>query len=77
MSKNTNTSGFRKIDIDAFDPENYKDDDDSSNQVEERGPNEQEITTLLNSKKNVDALKAVLNNPPLNTKNQNTKVNYF
>lgn len=77
MSKNTNTSGFRKIDIDAFDPENYKDDDDSSNQIEERGPNEQEITTLLNSKKNVDALKAVLNNPPLNTKNQNTKVNYF
>jgi hypothetical protein len=49
MSKNTNTSGFRKIDIDAFNPENYKDDDDQSNQIEERGPNEQEITSLLNS----------------------------
>ena len=44
MSKNTNTSGFRKIDIDAFDPENYKDDDDQNNQPDERGPNEQEIT---------------------------------
>lgn len=49
MSKNTNTSGFRKIDIDAYDPENYKDDDDQSNQIEDWGPNEQEITTLLNS----------------------------
>jgi hypothetical protein len=49
MSKNTNTSGFRKIDIDAFNPENYKDDEDQSNQIEERGPNEQEITSLLNS----------------------------
>jgi hypothetical protein len=98
MSKNTNTSGFRKIDIDAFDPENYKDDDDQNNQSDERGPNEQEITNLLNSlikfltfyfylsnnndnnninrKKNVDALQAVLNNPPLNSKNQAIKVAY-
>ena len=48
MSKNTNVSGFRKINIDAYDPENYID-DDQSNQVEEGGPNEAEIINLLNS----------------------------
>lgn len=50
MSKNTNLSGFRKIDIDKYDPENYRDDDDlQNNQIEERGPNESEVTSLLNS----------------------------
>ena len=47
MSKNTNLNGFRRINIDAFDPENYIDDD---NQAEdETGPNEGEIVGLLNS----------------------------
>ena len=47
MAKNTNVSGFRKIDIDKYDPENY--DDDESTQVgDERGPNEAEIVGFLN-----------------------------
>lgn len=48
MSKNTNISGFRKIDIDSYDPENYKDDEDQSGE-ETSGPNEQEIISYLNS----------------------------
>ena len=48
MSKNTNVSGFRKINIDAFDPENYQDDEPNSQQADEGGPNESEIVSLLN-----------------------------
>lgn len=47
MSKNTNVNGFRKINIDAFDPENYIDDDQGIE--DEMGPNEQEVVSLLNS----------------------------
>jgi hypothetical protein len=49
MSKNTNISGFRKIDIDRYDPENYDDEDSSMNQADEVGPSEAEITGLLNT----------------------------
>ena len=49
MAKNTNISGFRKIDIDKYDPENYDDDENNLNNVEERGPNESEIVGFLNS----------------------------
>ena len=48
MSKNTNVSGFRKFNIDAYDPENYID-DDLNNQIDEKGPNEFEVNNLLNS----------------------------
>jgi hypothetical protein len=48
MAKNTNISGFRKIDIDKYDPESYQDDEPNSNQLDERGPNESEVTGLLN-----------------------------
>lgn len=47
MSKNTNLNGFRRINIDAFDPENYIDDDNHAD--DETGPNENEIVGLLNS----------------------------
>lgn len=50
MSKNTNSSGFRKIDIDKYDPENYRDDDDlQNNQSDERGPNEAEVISLISA----------------------------
>ncbi len=47
MSKNNNSNQFRRIDIDAFDPENYIDDDQGLD--EELGPNESEVVALLNS----------------------------
>ena len=50
MAKNTNVSGFRQIDIDKFDPENYKDDDEigSNGHIDDVGPNEAEVSSLLN-----------------------------
>jgi len=47
MSKNNNSNQFRRINIDAFDPENYIDDDQGLD--EELGPNESEVVGLLNS----------------------------
>jgi hypothetical protein len=49
MSKNTNISGFRKIDIDKYDPENYDDDENNQSQIEDGGPNEAEIVSFLQS----------------------------
>lgn len=50
MAKNTNTSGFRKFDVDIYNPENYDDDEQSANQSEDgSGPNEAEINTFLKS----------------------------
>lgn len=77
MSKNTNLSGFRKIDIDAFDPENYQDDEPSNQQGDDRGPNETEVINLLNTKRSIDALNVVLNSAPLNTKDQKIKDSTF
>jgi hypothetical protein len=77
MSKNTNKSEFRKIDIDALDPENFElddDDDSQSNRPEDLGPNESEVSALLNTKQNVKALNLVLTHAPLNTKDQKIKV---
>lgn len=71
MAKNTNLSGFRKIDIDIYNPENYNEDDESSQ--EDCLPNESEIVALISSKRNSDALNLVLRNAPLNSKNQQVK----
>lgn len=52
MAKNTNMTGFRQIDIDSFDPENYRDDEDQTTSQQEEGssgPNEAEIISYLNS----------------------------
>lgn len=72
MAKNTNLSGFRKIDIDIYNPENYNEDEVQSFQ-DDCLPNESEIVSLLSSKRNVDALNLVLRNAPLNSKNQQVK----
>lgn len=72
MATNTNLSGFRNIDIDIYNPENYNEDDVQSIQ-DDYMPNESEIVSLINSKRSVDALNLVLRNPPLNSKNQQLK----
>jgi hypothetical protein len=49
MSKNTNSSQFRKIDIDAYNDEDGNLNEDQADQVgsNELGPNEIEIKRLL------------------------------
>jgi len=75
MSKASQSTKFRKVDIDELDENNFQDE-----QVEEvgpSGPDEGEVNNFLMQKKNVDALKAVLQNPPLLSKNQAVKDKSF
>jgi len=71
MAKNTSSSAFRKIDVDQYNEDNFKEDD--GDQGGQTGPNENEILTLLNQGKHAEALKTVLSNAPLGSKNQQTK----
>ncbi|XP_031344202.1 actin-related protein 2/3 complex subunit 5-C [Photinus pyralis] len=71
MAKNTFSSAFRKIDVDQYNEDNFK--EDEGDQSGPTGPNENEIITLLNQGKNAEALRAVLSNAPLGSKNQQIK----
>jgi len=69
MTKNLlfNTS-YRHLNVDEFDPEAYVDGDEAD--TPGIGPDENQVKQLLQSNKNVEALKVALSNPPLRTKNQ-------
>ncbi|KAK3087725.1 hypothetical protein FSP39_009677 [Pinctada imbricata] len=82
MSKNTGSSKFRKVNVDEYDEEKFQEADEADNGVQ--GPNESEVVGFLNQYpfykiqnqsncKNVEALKAVLNNPPQGSKDQALK----
>jgi actin related protein 2/3 complex subunit 5 len=70
MAKNTNSSAFRKIDVDQYNEDNFKDDEQENQQG---GIDENEINTLLNQSKHNEALKFCLENAPLFSKNQQLK----
>lgn len=46
MAKNTSSSAFRKIDVDQYNEDNFK--EDEIDQGGSGGPEESEITSLLN-----------------------------
>lgn len=72
MAKNTSSSAFRKIDVDQYNEDNFKEDEvDTSGSV---GPDENEISALLTQGKVVEALVLVLQNAPLRCKQQHVKV---
>ncbi|KAF7266285.1 actin-related protein 2/3 complex, subunit 5 [Rhynchophorus ferrugineus] len=73
MAKNTSSSAFRKIDVDQYCEDNYK--EDEIDQVGPQGPDENEVKNLLQKGKLIDALKVVLMNAPLGSKNQQIKEN--
>ncbi|CAM1314379.1 ARPC5 (predicted) [Pycnogonum litorale] len=75
MAKNTSTSAFRKIDVDQYNEDNYKDEDQSESQTPTAGPDENEVMSLLTQSKNIEALKLVLRLAPVGTKNQLIKDN--
>ncbi|XP_055299274.1 actin-related protein 2/3 complex subunit 5-C [Sitodiplosis mosellana] len=75
MAKNTSSSAFRKINVDQYNEDNFKEDEIDSNGTVYTGPDDAEITKLLNTGKNVEALKLVLENAPLTSKNQQAKEN--
>lgn len=72
MAKNTLSSAFRKIDVDQYCEDNFKEDDTDGGPA---GPDENEVNSLLQKGKHVDALKIVLNNAPLGSKNPQIKEN--
>ena len=44
MSKNTASHKFRRVDVDAFDPDKFN---EETVEGEDQGPSEQEVNTLL------------------------------
>lgn len=71
MAKNTNSSAFRKIDVDQYNEDNFKDDEQENQQLS--GIDEKEISQLLLQNKNTEALTICLKNSPLLSKNQQLK----
>jgi len=71
MSKNTSSNAFRRIDVDQYNEDNYREEVDNDPTL--GGSNEDEINNLLAQNKNVDALKNVLQNAPVGNKNQQAK----
>ena len=74
MSKNTSSNAFRKIDVDQFNEDNFRDDEPVSSPVSDSGVNEVEIGNLLSRNQLAEALIACLNNNVSGIKNQAEKV---
>ncbi len=75
MSKNTSSNAFRKIDVDQFNEDNFRDEDGptiDNNQV--GGVTENEIANLLQKSKAGEALKMLLASAPVGNKSQKDKV---
>lgn len=71
MAKNVEDTNYRKLDVDAYDPEKFEDTEELETAGE--GPDEKQVNQYIQSAKLQEALKASLVNPPLKTKNQMVK----
>lgn len=74
MAKNTRSAAFRKIDVDEYNEDNYKEEEPAELHSPISGPEEKEVTQLLNQGKGIEALKNCLRNAPLGSKSQQVKV---
>jgi hypothetical protein len=73
MTRNVLTdTGYRKLDVDIFDPDKFVDIDEqpTAETLTATGADETQIRQLLQSNKNVEALKMALANPIFERKNQ-------
>ncbi|XP_076161347.1 actin-related protein 2/3 complex, subunit 5 [Ptiloglossa arizonensis] len=68
-------SAFRKIDVDQYSDNNFKEEDADGELGGPTGPDENEVLTLLSQGKNTEALILVLKSAPLECKNQQVKDN--
>jgi len=76
MSKNTASNAFRKIDVDAFNEDNFKDEDAGTGPQPGQGgavASEDQIGSWIQQGKNVEALQALLSQAPIANKNQQEK----
>lgn len=78
MAKNTLNNQFRKIDVDQFGDDLFKEEDN----MESSSPgsltlDEKEITSMLNSGKQKEALKMAINSAPLGSKSQFLREAHF
>ena len=48
MAKNTSSSAFRKIDVDQYNEDNYREEEQVELQSTPVGPDETEVTALMN-----------------------------
>ncbi|ELU10172.1 hypothetical protein CAPTEDRAFT_17923 [Capitella teleta] len=76
MAKPSHSVSYRKVDVDSI--ETYNPDDDAMLTDESvTGPSEGEVSNLLNRKANAEALKYVLQNAPVTSKDKNVKKQAF
>ncbi|XP_074113194.1 actin-related protein 2/3 complex, subunit 5 [Cotesia typhae] len=73
--KDTMGTGFRKIDIDEFNENNFKEEEADASLTGTTGPDENEISNLLSQGKHAEALISALKAAPLESKNQQVKDN--
>ena len=76
MAKNTASNKFRTIDVDQYNEDNFKDDDNAVVPDKRSGLSASEVEALIQKGNNVDALKAVLSSAPIGNKNQAEKVTF-
>lgn len=76
MAKNTFSNAFRKIDVDQYNEDNFKEDENAENSLP-AAIDENEVNSLLNQGKHIEALVTALQNAPLGSKNQQLKVSWF
>ena len=76
MSKNTASNAFRKIDVDQFNEDNFKD-EETPQDAGFAGVNESEVSNLLSKGNAGEALKLLLSSAPIGSKNQADKVKVY
>ena len=71
MSKATENRAFRTVDVDLYNEDNYKEEVDPEVSTDALDFNQ--LNSLLNSNKNVEALKQFLSSSPVGVKDPDTK----
>ncbi|KAK6622597.1 hypothetical protein RUM43_008439 [Polyplax serrata] len=77
MAKNTLSSAFRKIDVDQYNEDNFKEDEQNELQSPPAGPDEGEVTQMISQGRYGEALRTVLSSAPLGSKSLQIKENAF
>lgn len=77
MAKNTLSSTFRKIDVDQYNEDYFREDEQSELQSPPAGPDEGEVTVLLSQGRYNEALQTVLTSAPVGSKSQQLKDSAF